>query len=221
MTTLLIACADLKVAIHWQSSLSANYRIALARDLNRVLELCRIERSFELIVIDYALLANHYDEDLSLLQETAPDSKILLIGNRCNQEVLLKAFGRGIPGYMEANLAPTLLQKGVDRLLRGEVWLERKMVKALLERLRQKNTTPMESPITPNLDSLTPREIEIARRVCIGESNKRIARHLDITERTVKAHMSSIFRKLEITDRLQLAIRLRNTFAEEVVENAN
>jgi DNA-binding NarL/FixJ family response regulator len=58
------------------------------------------------------------------------------------------------------------------------------------------------------VDCLTPRELQVARMVHLGGNNKTIARELDISERTVKAHLSAIFRKLNIQNRLHLALFL-------------
>jgi DNA-binding NarL/FixJ family response regulator len=59
------------------------------------------------------------------------------------------------------------------------------------------------------LDGLTPRERDVAEQVALGASNKEIAERLDITPRTVKAHMGAIFDKLGVRDRLQLVLALR------------
>lgn len=181
-----------------------------------------------MVAIDYALLADRFVGNLLDLLRNASDSKILLIGRKLSREVQLKAFSLGIPGYMEADLSNDLLIKGVDRVLRGEVWVERQMITSLMEILRKRNGKNFENSIPPNLAGLTPREIEIASRVCRGESNKKIANRLDITERTVKAHLSLIFRKLDVMDRLQLAIQLKDCFsatryadAEEMSDEGN
>ena len=63
---------------------------------------------------------------------------------------------------------------------------------------------------TPDLNALSQREIEVAQHVGNGASNKEIARSLHITERTVKAHLSAIFQKIGVRDRLQLAIFMRS-----------
>ena len=58
----------------------------------------------------------------------------------------------------------------------------------------------------PSLDGLTPREKEIVQQIGGGSSNKEIAYHLHVSEKTVKAHLTSIFRKLGVSDRLHLAL---------------
>jgi DNA-binding NarL/FixJ family response regulator len=96
----------------------------------------------------------------------------------------------------------------VDAVLRGELWIRRTLTPRLLDelgaRLREESEGRREA--VARLQALTRREREIADLVGNGESNKEIARRLDITERTVKAHLTEIFRKLRIADRLKLAL---------------
>ena len=69
---------------------------------------------------------------------------------------------------------------------------------------------PTPAPERPELDSLTARELMVARLVAQGESNREIAEALEITERTVKAHLTAIFEKLQVRDRVQLALAMNN-----------
>ena len=93
-------------------------------------------------------------------------------------------------------------------MLRGEVWIRRSLTAQLLEQLgeRMRTATLSRKSEADLLAELTKREREIASLVARGENNKIIARNLDITERTVKAHLTEIFRKLGVTDRLKLAV---------------
>lgn len=213
MTAVLLGSADQRVTMHWRSCLEAAYSIHCDDNLEKIFDQCK-SGGFSLIILDYALLVDDFAESISRVQHDAPESKILLIGSKCSRKTQLKAFGQGIPGYMESDVTAELMVKGVDRLLNGEVWLGRQMVSALLEKLRKENPPARENSRPENLSSLTPREMDIARRICQGENNKKIANHLDITERTVKAHLGSIFRKLEVADRLQLALQLKDYFSE-------
>jgi two-component system, NarL family, nitrate/nitrite response regulator NarL len=69
---------------------------------------------------------------------------------------------------------------------------------------------PSVAPEVPQLDDLTSRELMVAEQVAHGASNREIAVALEITERTVKAHLSAIFDKLGVRDRVQLALRMNN-----------
>jgi two-component system nitrate/nitrite response regulator NarL len=93
-------------------------------------------------------------------------------------------------------------------VLSNEVWVDRQFVNRLLNEIqditqsRQKEAKQLDKGI----DLMTPRESEIAELIATGASNRRIAENLSISERTVKAHLGVIFRKIGISDRLQLAL---------------
>ena len=69
---------------------------------------------------------------------------------------------------------------------------------------------PPAAPDRPVLNTLTSRELMVAEQVAQGSNNREIAQTLEITERTVKAHLTSIFEKLEVRDRVQLALKMHN-----------
>jgi DNA-binding NarL/FixJ family response regulator len=99
--------------------------------------------------------------------------------------------------------------------LAGDIWIRRALVPKVIGVL----TSARRPQLAPNtvdtelklkkLASLSAREVEVADMIRQGESNKRIALAMNISERTVKAHLSSIFRKLNVDDRLRLAILLK------------
>ena len=87
----------------------------------------------------------------------------------------------------------------------GELWIRRGLVPKLVDSLTADHEDTMNGA-TGRFAVLTPREIEIARLIGQGASNKGIARQLSITERTVKAHLTMIFRKTGVEDRVKLAL---------------
>ena len=96
-----------------------------------------------------------------------------------------------------------MLARVVSVVLQGELWIRRSLVAKLVDSLVAKEADT--DSATGRFAILTPREIEIARLIGQGASNKRIARHLAITERTVKGHLTAIFRKTGAVDRLTFA----------------
>lgn len=119
----------------------------------------------------------------------------------------LAALGAGVVGYCNAHAAPTILRQVADTVLGGGLWVGQSLLQRLLAgiaRAAAQKFTPPE--LTAWADGLTEREIEVARAVATGIGNKEIANRLNITERTVKAHLGSVFDKLKLRDRMHLTL---------------
>jgi DNA-binding NarL/FixJ family response regulator len=118
-------------------------------------------------------------------------------------------FKLGVHGFCHRDIAAELLIKAVESVVNGELWMQRSLITRIIDELTQGGASSRTGSAQSGrsvIDCLTPRELEVARMVNKGGNNKTIARSLDISERTVKAHLSSIFRKLNIENRLHLAI---------------
>ncbi len=115
-------------------------------------------------------------------------------------------FQAGIRGYCNRYIRAELLIEVVRVVEAGEVWVGEQLMSGLLRALpRSVNAIASDHPL---LEPLTDRERDVIPFVINGMGNKLIARELDITERTVKAHVSSILHKLKVSDRMQLAMLL-------------
>jgi DNA-binding NarL/FixJ family response regulator len=132
--------------------------------------------------------------------------RAVVLSNIPNDDEALAALGAGAHGYCNSYADPDVLKEVAEVVTRGGLWvgetLLSRMLGGLSKRLVERPGDDGESPLA----RLTDREQEIARRVTRGESNKEIARGLDIAERTVKAHLTVVFEKLGVRDRLQLAL---------------
>ncbi|MCW8891504.1 MAG: response regulator transcription factor [Sedimenticola sp.] len=118
----------------------------------------------------------------------------------------------GVRGYGNSWMHPDTLRQSSQLIQAGEVWLGQEVIQLLIKGVSAGDRSVSGTPTTADnrLSVLTAREQEISQRVAVGESNKLIAYELGITERTVKAHMSNIFQKTEVKDRLQLALLVNN-----------
>ena len=118
-------------------------------------------------------------------------------------------LNRGAVGYCHVEAAPEQLREIALVVEHGGIW----MPPELLQRFLALSTrvVPSAPPaVEPELNELTARELMVAEQVARGASNREIAEALDITERTVKAHLSAIFEKLGVRDRVQLALAMNN-----------
>jgi DNA-binding NarL/FixJ family response regulator len=103
---------------------------------------------------------------------------------------------RGVCGILPPDADSDMLKKAVKIIYSGELWLDRKLLKNILY-----HVTNMEKKI-----DLTKKEKEIVSLICNGCRNKEIAQRLDISEQTVKSHCNRIYKKVGVSDRLQLAL---------------
>jgi DNA-binding NarL/FixJ family response regulator len=125
---------------------------------------------------------------------------IFLVGEMEDSDAL-EAVRLGARGIVFKDQAPEELILAIRRVEGGGRWISRDLLDRALdsalsaERVQKKDRT-----------ELTPREVEVCRLVGLGYSNKRISKEMAVTEGTVKVHLNNIFRKLEVTSRLQVAL---------------
>ena len=126
---------------------------------------------------------------------------------------MLKA---GAKGYRNQNISAALVKKAVRNVLQNELWAGRKIVTKLVEEMIAHSRHEMLAVRSPlPFDALSARKRQIADLVIKGDTNKEIAGQLNISEATVKSHLTGIFRRLQLSGRLALALLSRaNTPAE-------
>ena len=138
-------------------------------------------------------------------------SSVIAMTRNPAMDELRVALGQGARGYVHAVSAPVLLRQAAEVVQGGGMWLPPEVVNGVVRALSgaASGSGDMTSSMDAALAGLSDRERAVAEAVATGLSNKEVARRLGITERTVKAHLSAVFRKLGLRDRMQLAVRLR------------
>ncbi len=140
---------------------------------------------------------------VTAVTQAAPGCPVVVLSNLPSQKEGLAVLGAGASGYTNALAVPEVLRQ-IDTVIgNGGLWVGPELLQRLLVGINHNRARPQNSVL---LDKLSPREREVALAVASGATNKEVARQLDITERTVKAHLSRIFELLVLRDRLQLAI---------------
>lgn len=128
------------------------------------------------------------------------DIKVLILTVHNEVEYLLKAVDIGVDGYILKDSGSAELKKAINCIMDGESYIQPSLIPALNSRLISRDTDK------EKIESLTKRELEVLIQVANGMFNKEIALALDISERTVKNHISNIFKKIEVSDRTQAAV---------------
>ena len=114
-------------------------------------------------------------------------------------------FTKGAKGYCHSGAVPEQLQDVVAAIEAGGIWMPSSLLQLILRGVA--TTKPeLASPLSMDLDQLTEREFEVASAVARGLSNREIAVEVGVSERTVKAHLTAIFDKCALRDRVQLAL---------------
>ena len=173
---------------------------------NRIEALERAESTHPDVIILDLLLG---DEDglafLPELCQASPKSRVLVLTGVQNPDAHRSAIRRGAMGIVLKQQAADLLLKAIRKVHAGEVWIDRSMMGSVLDDVRTERQQGTNTEAT-KIASLTPREREVVALVSEGLKNKLIGERLYISETTVTHHLSSVFSKLEVSDRLELII---------------
>ena len=119
-------------------------------------------------------------------------------------EQITEALRLGARGVVLKDASTQLLVKSIRCVVAGEFWIGRGNVQGLIQALQMAHSTPPEDPV--KRFGLTARELEVINTIVEGYSNKEIAHRFSISEQTVKHHLSSIFDKIGVSNRLELAL---------------
>jgi two-component system nitrate/nitrite response regulator NarL len=154
-------------------------------------------------------------ECLPELLAVSPTTKILALSDTADQELHRSAVRFGAAGILSKDKSTAMLVKAIERVNEGEVWLDRFSTASLVRELSRKGGVAKQDPEQAKITSLTEREREIIRLVGKGLKNRQIAEKLFISDVTVHHHLTSIYSKLEVADRMELLIySYRNGLAE-------
>jgi two-component system nitrate/nitrite response regulator NarL len=200
--TILLCSADDTVIKRWEDLLGSKYTFEQINTVGKLKIRCA-DNTFDLILIHRPLIDTETFLDI---RRTTPMSRIFLLSDLPDEEEGLAFLKLGIVGYANTYISSDRLSEAVRVITGGAVWLGQKVMQRLIldsyTRAKEKAISESEK----KLGSLTKREREIAHLIAQGQSNLEIAANLDISERTVKAHLSSIYEKTGTGSRLNLAL---------------
>ena len=118
----------------------------------------------------------------------------------------LRAVNVGARGYCHQLAVPEMLQEVAQAVQHGGIWLGPDLVQRLVAATRELLADKAPPSSSVDLSALSDRELQVAKAVAAGKSNKEVAEQLFISERTVKAHLGAVFEKLGVRDRVQLVL---------------
>ena len=217
---------DPVVIAHWQKVVSNQYELNFFGSLNE------IRASLSEAVEPIAFCFIHLDDEnftamvehVVTIRNLFPELKIIAFPNQTSQSAALRMFSQGVNGQCAPFIGIEQLALVLSVVATGEIWGGKTFIENLINESARKASA---AQITENrgqrrgddkrlkndetLAQLSQREMDVAKLVGKGLNNKKIAQDLDITDRTVKAHLTAIFKKLELKDRLSVALLVQNS----------
>ncbi len=190
----------------WAAGLSPQYetyQAASVHELDSLLESFKVE----IILIHRSMVG---EKQLKQIITKCGGSKVFVFADRPNDFEGAACLQWGCVGYTNTYIAPERLCAAVEAVQSGLVWIGTSLMQYLIKSLAVKDSQQtVGNNVQAVIDTLSKREYQVASLVAGGMQNKEIANELDITERTVKAHLSAVYTKTQTNGRLNLALLMR------------
>jgi DNA-binding NarL/FixJ family response regulator len=169
----------------------------------RAIELAR-ELEPDVVLMDVRMPVLDGVEATRRLLEAGSEARVIILTTFDLDEYVFEALRAGASGFLLKDVQPAQLVEAIRVVASGEALLAPSITRRLLDRFAASLDAGRATP--PELDSLTPRELEILRLIAGGLTNAEIASELFVSETTVKTHVSSVLRKLQLRDRVQAVV---------------
>ena len=208
---ILIATRDAELEQRCRRAASAEHELELvtnAAALNDRLS----SREATAILLDSELLDKPLERQVGEIVHLAGAARVIVLTPVFIEDEEIALLKAGAKGCCRRGIDPDSLQQVLSVTSNGGVWVTRSLLPRLVSELRKyvdAHRKPPENPANEALAELTQREREIVRLIVEGASNKEVAANLNISERTVKGHLSNVFQKLGVADRLKLMLYVR------------
>ncbi len=159
----------------------------------------------DVVLLDILIPKMDGIEIIPPIRQKSPKTKVLVLTSVTDKAVIFKALKAGAKGYISNDEGSSDFIKAIHAVHRGELWIERKLMSKFFDQEAIADSKGG-NPHGRTEEGLTLREQEVLSCLTKGCTNKEIAQDLFISEKTVKTHLSSIFRKLKVTRRLQATL---------------
>ncbi len=156
----------------------------------------------DVVLLELRLTESPGQQLLTQLPQSAPGAAAVVFTNSEEEKDVVEAMRGGARGFLHKKAPTSTLLKCVRQVAAGQIWLENQHLEMVLKALRSDRRC--------GVSDLSTREREIVGQLLTGAKNKDIAATLSISEKTVKNHLSNVFDKLGVKDRLELAVMVHN-----------
>lgn len=176
-----------------------------AGNLQGVLVTLEAQPQIDLVLLDLHMPGNHGLAGLAAVRAQHPGVAVIVVSANDDPRVVRRALDHGAAGYLPKSAGLDDLRDAIRTVLACRTWLPATL-RAAVSRAQ---SAPADAALASRLASLSPQQFRVLTLVAEGLLNKQIADRLDVQERTVKAHLSAIFERLEVRNRTQAGVILR------------
>lgn len=184
----------------------ADLSVHEADSLPTVLALLEAEPDIDLVLLDLHMPGNHGLAGLAAIRAQYPGVAVVVVSANDDPRVIRRALDHGAAGYLPKSSGLDELRDAIRAVLACEQWLP-PTLRASVSHTRSSST---DADLAARLASLSPQQFRVLAFVAEGLLNKQIADRLGVQERTVKAHLSAIFERLNVRNRTQAGVILRS-----------
>lgn len=161
-----------------------------------------------IVMIDHQMVKVVHSPWFEFFAQPDEQIKVILIDYPENEPLDIIGKLNNVYGVFFGNDSLNVLEKGIRKVVEGEMWFGRQLVGELLQLYKNKST----GSATSKRVKISPRELEVLRCLAIGCSNQDVAEQLHLSENTVKSHLFNIFRKLNVKNRTQAVSWFNNNY---------
>jgi len=172
-----------------------------ARDAAEALDLLDRTEDIELVIVDLVMPGMGGLDAIGEFGRRRPEMPVIVLSSSEDPQDARRALARGALGYVPKSANPNTLLAAIRLVLNGELYIPALVLNE--DGGHTQRSRPEDA--TPQTGQLTERQIDVLRLVSEGQSNKAIAHALDLSENTVKVHVSAIFKALQVVNRTQAA----------------
>ena len=208
--SILLTSRDAELIGRCQRAVSAEHQLDVVDTVQALQARIRVSVP-AVILLDSELLDRPIDRQAGHIVAACGTARVIVMTPVFEEDEEIALLKAGVKGCCRRGIDPESLQQVLSVTYGGGVWVTRSLLPRLVTELRryaEGQHVPVEKPGADKLKDLTPREKEIVRLIVGGATNKQVASALDISERTVKGHLSNVFQKLGVTDRLKLVLHV-------------
>ena len=180
---------------------------------DETLDLLKIHQNMELVFLDLNMPGNQGLTGLTILRNNYPDVLVVIVSADERPEIIKKTIDFGSSGYIPKSTPLPIITQAVEQILEGQIWVPQDM----LNDVKQLNNDEYIT-FASRLEKLTPHQLRVLQLMADGLLNKQIAYELQVSESTIKQHVSAVLNKLGFNNRTQAGVMFKSVMSTVVGE---